>query len=235
MSAIKDDRGYNQIFEQSKGNLIRLERRADWMIGEMKIDPEKKILEIGCGTGYLANYVARTTRMQFVGSDLCAPFIEEARKLYVLPNLIFENLDFNKAAESVHNKFDYIIGNGILHHLYFNLDNVFTTFTHLLNPGGKIIFMEPNIYNPYVAAIFKNKRLRKWAHLEPDEMAFSRKFVREKLANAGFSDIRISYRDFLLPGIPTWLITPSIVIGNLLEKTPIKVVSQSILISAIWQ
>ena len=54
MSAIKDDRGFNQIFEQNDGNLIRLKRRAEWMIHEMDATSNKKILEIGCGTGYVA-------------------------------------------------------------------------------------------------------------------------------------------------------------------------------------
>ena len=232
MSAIKDDRGFNQIFEQSEGNLIRLKRRANWMIAEMDVVPGKKILEVGCGTGYVAYNIAQTTGMKVLGSDLCVPFIDEARTKYILPNLSFEVLDFNKAAESVHNKFDYIIGNGILHHLYYNLDEVFITFRNILNPGGKIIFMEPNLYNPYVAAIFKNKYLRKKASLEPDEMAFSKSFIRKKLEVAGFSKIKVDYKDFLLPGIPKWLISPSIAVGNFLEKTPLHVVSQSILISA---
>ena len=232
MSAIKDDRGFNQIFEQSEGNLIRLKRRANWMIAEMDVVPGKKILEVGCGTGYVAYNIAQATGMKVLGSDLCVPFIDEARTKYILPNLSFEVLDFNKAAESVHNKFDYIIGNGILHHLYYNLDEVFITFRNILNPGGKIIFMEPNLYNPYVAAIFKNKYLRKKASLEPDEMAFSKSFIRKKLEVAGFSKIKVDYKDFLLPGIPKWLISPSIAVGNFLEKTPLHVVSQSILISA---
>jgi 2-polyprenyl-3-methyl-5-hydroxy-6-metoxy-1,4-benzoquinol methylase len=170
--------------------------------------------------------------MQMIGSDLCEPFIEEARKKYILSNLSFLVLDFNKAAATVHNKFDYIIGNGILHHLYYNLDEVLLTFKNLLNQQGKIIFMEPNIHNPYVAAIFKNKRLRKQAHLEPDEMAFSKKFIGEKLTAAAFRNIKVKYKDFLLPGTPRLLVKSSIVIGNVLEKTPLKFVSQSILICA---
>ncbi len=233
MSAIKDDRGFNQIFEQSEGNLVRLKRRADWMIAEMDIQPGKKVLEIGCGTGYVAYNIAKQTNMQVLGSDLCVPFIEEARANYSHPQLQFEVLDFNKAAESMHHTFDYIIGNGILHHLYYTLDEVFQTFRKLLEPGGKIIFMEPNLYNPYVAAIFKNKYLRKKASLEPDEMAFSKKFIRRKLTSANFTDIKVSYKDFLLPGIPSWLIKPSIAIGNVLEKTPLDIVSQSLLISAV--
>jgi len=170
--------------------------------------------------------------MQVIGSDLCKPFIEGAKQQYILPNLSYDTLDFNQAATQVDQKFDYIIGNGILHHLYYNLDEVLVTFKKLLNKDGKIIFMEPNIYNPYVALIFQNKTLRKWAKLEPDEMAFSKSFINEKLEKAAFKNINIVYKDFLLPGVPRPLVMPSIVIGNILEKTPLKYISQSILICA---
>jgi 2-polyprenyl-3-methyl-5-hydroxy-6-metoxy-1,4-benzoquinol methylase len=170
--------------------------------------------------------------MQVTGTDLCIPFIEEAIEKYILPNLSYSTLDFNKAAQNVNDKFDYIIGNGILHHLYYHLDEVLQTFKKILRPQGKIIFMEPNIYNPYVAAIFKNKTLRKVAKLEPDEMAFSKTFIRKKLEAAAFKNIDITYKDFLLPGIPKWAVKPSIVIGNVVEKTPLRFLSQSILIKA---
>lgn len=232
MSAIRDDRGFNQIFEQNKVNLIRLKRRADWFIGHMQPAPDKSVLEIGCGSGFMSYHIAKTTAMHVIGADLCVPFIEEARKKYTSPNLKFEVLDFNEASERIQHKFDYITGNGILHHLYYNLENVLNTFQKLLTPQGRIIFMEPNIYNPYVAAIFKNKLLRKMAKLEPDEMAFSKGFIDKKLQAAGFKNIQITYKDFLLPGIPVWAVTPSIILGNVLEKTPLKIISQSILITA---
>jgi 2-polyprenyl-3-methyl-5-hydroxy-6-metoxy-1,4-benzoquinol methylase len=230
-----DDRGYNQGFKETPAHKKRTERRADWMISEMKVHPDSKIMEIGCGTGYLSYCIALKTNMQVIGSDLCVPFIESAREKHLLPNLSYEILDFNIAGENITGKFDYIIGNGILHHLYYGLDTVLVTVRKILNTGGKIIFMEPNIYNPYVAAIFKNKMLRKWARLESGEMAFSGTFIRQKLATSQFGNINIKYKDFLLPGMPQWLINPSIVIGNFLEKTPLKLVSQSILISAVKQ
>lgn len=230
--SIVDDRGYNQGFKETYALLRRMERRADWMIHEMSAASDKKVLEIGCGTGYVSFYIARKTNMQVTGTDLCIPFIEEAMEKYILPNLSYSTLDFNKAAQNVNDKFDYIIGNGILHHLYYHLDEVLQTFKKILRPQGKIIFMEPNIYNPYVAAIFKNKTLRKVAKLEPDEMAFSKTFIRKKLEAAAFKNIDITYKDFLLPGIPKWAVKPSIVIGNVVEKTPLRFLSQSILIKA---
>jgi 2-polyprenyl-3-methyl-5-hydroxy-6-metoxy-1,4-benzoquinol methylase len=231
-TSIVDDRGYNQGFRETPSLLKRMERRADWMIGLMGDLKDKKALEIGCGTGYVSWYIAEKTGMQVLGSDLCIPFIEGANERYRLPNLRYEVLDFNEAAASVHNRFDFIFGNGILHHLYYNLDKALVTLKSLLNPGGRIIFMEPNIYNPYVAAIFRNRILRKWARLEPDEMAFSRKFISQRLLEAGYRNVRVEYRDFLLPGVPSFMIAPSIIIGNVLERTPVRVISQSILISA---
>jgi len=231
-TSIVDDRGYNQGFKESASSRKRMERRADWMIEEMDIESGKSVLEIGCGTGYLSYYIAKKTGMRVAGTDLCRPFIEEATRNYILPNLSYYIVDFNQAAESVHEPFDYVVGNGILHHLYYNLKESLLTLKRLINPGGKIIFMEPNIYNPYVSAIFKNKALRKWARLEPDEMAFSKKFIESELDHAGFENIKVKYKDFLLPGIPALFINPSIVLGNFLEKTPVKFISQSIFITA---
>ena len=149
----------------------------------------------------------------------------------MLPNLKFEVLDFNQPKDVKGRTFDYIICNGILHHLYFRLDPALATLFALLNPRGRIIFLEPNIYNPYCAFIFNYAR--QWANLEPDEMAFSKGFITKKLDIAGFKNTVVDYKDFLLPGVPRIMVQPSIAIGNVLEKIPlIKMVSQSIFINA---
>jgi SAM-dependent methyltransferase len=233
MANIKDDRGYNQLWGDSKATRVRTERRCDYMISQMEVLPQKSIMEIGCGLGKNAFMLGKKTGMQVLGTDLCIPFVEEARETHRLTNLRFEVLDFNKADEFHGEKFDYIIGNGILHHLYYQLDSAFENMLKLLKDGGKIIFYEPNIYNPYVYFIFSYPNLRKKAHLEPDEMAFSKGFVTEKLQKAGYKNIKVEYKDFLLPGIPDFLITPSVVVGDVLEKIPlVRNVAQSIFITA---
>jgi 2-polyprenyl-3-methyl-5-hydroxy-6-metoxy-1,4-benzoquinol methylase len=232
MTNIKDDRGFNQGFKLVKSTEVRMRRRADWMIADMISDPNKRVLEIGCGTGEVSFWIAEKTGMQILATDLCVPFIDQAKENLMLPNLQFEVLDFNKPEQIKNRTFDYIIGNGILHHLYFHLDDALLTLKNLLKKNGKIIFMEPNIYNPYCAVIFNFAR--KWAHLEPDEMAFSKSFITEKLKVSGFTNIKVEYKDFLLPGIPEALVKPSIIIGNVAEKIPLlKCVSQSIYIVAV--
>jgi 2-polyprenyl-3-methyl-5-hydroxy-6-metoxy-1,4-benzoquinol methylase len=228
---IKDDRGFNQGFKLVKSTEVRMRRRADWMIADMIADPSKSVLEIGCGTGEVSFWIAEKTGMQVLATDLCVPFIDQAKKNLQLPNLQFEVLDFNEPEQVKNRTFDFIIGNGILHHLYYHLDEALITLKSLLKKDGKIIFMEPNIYNPYCAVIFNFAR--KWAHLEPDEMAFSKSFITQKLKVVGFTNIKVEYKDFLLPGIPEFLVKPSIIIGDVVEKIPLlKCVSQSIYIVA---
>lgn len=233
MSSIKDDKGYNQGFELVTSTRIRMMRRASFFSKAMEPGKDKQALEIGCGTGEISYWIARDAGISVLGTDICVPFIDQAAEQYKLDNLRYEVLDFNNPGQIMGRKFDYVFGNGILHHLYYNLDNSLLAIKALLKPGGKLIFMEPNIYNPYCQLIFKIPALRKWANLEPDEMAFSNVFIRKKLEQAGYTDIRVTFRDFLLPGIPAFLVKPSIFIGNIAERVPlVRVMAQSIFIEA---
>ena len=230
---VKDDRGFNQGFMLVPSTEVRMRRRAAYMIAKM--DPLKNgtVLEIGCGRGEVSYWIAEKTNNQVVGSDLCVPFIDEAKKYFELPNLSYEVLDFHKPYQMQNRKFDYIVGNGILHHLYHKLDDALLTLKSLLNPGGKIIFIEPNIYNPYCALIFKVSLMRNLANLEPDEMAFSGSFIKQKLNAVDFINIETEYKDFLLPGVPSWTVQPLISVGNILERIPvIDHFAQSVFITA---
>lgn len=239
MASVKDERGFNQSFKKTEASIIRLQRRFDYMIDQMdvaKLNPSTKVLEIGCAEGEGIDYLVRKTGVKGLGIDLSKKFIDSARKQYESPDLSFEVVNFNEP-ETFKGKmelgtFDYVIGNGILHHLYYNLDQSLVNLRKLLKPDGKIIFIEPNIYNPYVALIFKVPYLRKKAYLEPDEMAFSSGFIKQKLKAAGYSKWKVEIRDFLLPNVPEFLIKPVISIGNVLEKTPLTYIAQSVFITA---
>ncbi|MSU73883.1 class I SAM-dependent methyltransferase [Candidatus Kaiserbacteria bacterium] len=233
MANIKDDRGYNQGYELSLSTTVRMKRRTKLLLSEMKLTPAMRILEIGCGTGEVAYWMAEQTSAQVLGTDLCIPFIEGAKEKYQLPNLEYRVLNFNDADVLSGEQFDYVVGNGILHHLYYNLDEGLVSIRSLLKENGKMLFLEPNFYNPYIYLIFSYPKLRALAHLEPDEMAFSKRFIKAALTRAGFVHVEVDYKDFLLPGIPSLFITPSIWLGAILERLPfIKQVSQSIFIRA---
>ncbi len=234
MASIKDDRGYNQGFEPGKALIIRTKRRSDWMISLMREDNEIDILEIGCGTGEISSNLSKKENFKVLGTDLCLPFINRAQNTYASSNLKFQVLDFRNPQVLGDKKFDYIVGNGILHHLFYDIESSLLTMKMLLKDNGKILFIEPNIYNPYCFLIFKTfKYLRKMANLEPDEMAFSGSFIKKVLRKLEYSGIEIQHKDFLLPNTPDYLINSVIRIGSFFEKIPIiKFMSQSIFISA---
>jgi SAM-dependent methyltransferase len=240
MPSIVDNRGYNQGYKTSESVSVRTERRVNYMLCRMVKRKDLRILEIGCGTGRHSFLLAHKTGAYVLATDICAPFIEEASKNFSLPNLEYRQLDFNDAStlekELGGNKFDYIVGDGILHHLYHNLSNSLAAIYTILKPGGGIVFLEPNFWNPYCLVIFNIPLFRKLARLEPSEMSIRRGFIHEKLAKAGFDNIIIRYRDFLVPGIPAFMIKPVIAVGAVLEKIPVlDMLAQSVFIYAAKQ
>jgi hypothetical protein len=53
------------------------------------------------------------------------------------------------------------------------------------------------------------------------------------LREAGFGGIEVEYRDFLVPGVPDWMIGPLVNGGRVAERTPgLKHLAQSLFISA---
>jgi SAM-dependent methyltransferase len=235
VSSIADDRGYNQGFVPTKALEVRSSRRCQRMVAEMVLPRPHRILELGCGTGHISKLLAMNAGTDVLGTDLCRDFIEQARRDHLAPNLSFEVLDVRSPdlSERLGRQFDYIVGNGILHHLYEDLDRVLPGLKDLLAPGGKLIFWEPNLYNPYVFLIFKIGLLRRMTRLEPQEMAFTKEWISRKLADSGFSHFRVEYSDFLLPNTPYRLIQYVIRAGDILERMPlINRWAQSLFISA---
>ena len=240
MASIIDERGFNQGYELTTAQKIRIKRRATATVSEMQspTNPgenlDADILEIGCGTGELSLELAKITGARVTGIDLSQKFIDYAIGNHRYPNLRFLVADLDGSpSNSPSEKYDYIVGNGILHHLYSQLDYFLPALGRWLVPGGRIIFWEPNLRNPYVFLIFKVAILRRTARLEPHEMAFTPKFIREKLKAAGFSHVRAIPRDFLLPNTPASLISTVIKIGDLLERVPVlRACAQSVFLSA---
>jgi len=240
MSSIVDERGFNQGYQLSIAQKARLQRRARAIVAEMRLPAERNrkldvhILELGCGTGELAFELAKIAGARVTGADRSQKFIDYASANYRHPNLRFLVANFSDSSHGVADeKYDYIVGNGILHHLYYRLDKFLPTLAFWLRPGGRLIFWEPNLKNPYVFLIFKVAALRRMARLEPEEMAFTPRFIQRKLTTAGFCQVRAITRDFLLPNTPARLISLVVKIGDYLEKVPVvRGCAQSIFLTA---
>jgi putative flippase GtrA len=64
-------------------------------------------------------------------------------------------------------------------------------------------------------------------------MAFPKRHILDIAKRTGFNEVRVDYKDFLLPGIPSGFIVPSIVVGAVFEQVPLlNMLAQSIFIRA---
>ena len=239
MSSIQDERGYNQGFKLNVAQNIRLIRRADKICSEMNLPANInlrdniKILEIGCGTGELSNILSKKTFCKVTGIDISNKFIEIATNRYQSNNLnfaVYNLTNYNINFPSI--KYDYIVGNGILHHLYNDLGEFLPKIKLMLNTEGKLIFWEPNYNNPYIYFIFKFNIFRKLAKLEPCEMAFTRNYIVKLLNKSGYKSVSAIESDFLLPSTPKKLIKFAINLSNILECCSLtRIFAQSLFIT----
>ncbi|MBW7895639.1 MAG: methyltransferase domain-containing protein [Opitutaceae bacterium] len=223
MANIVDEQGHNQIFAPGPAQALRLRRRAAAIIQALPANAgPRHLLELGCGMGEMARQLAEQTDAHVTGVDISEKFIAHARAEHRRPNLDFMLADLTRQIPAAGaDRYDAITGNGILHHLYHHLDTVLPALRRWLKPGGRLIFWEPNLWNPYVWLIFSFAPLRLKAKLEPDEMAFTPRYIHRRLHTAGYVNIRVTTRDFLLPNTPTGLVPPVVAASDLLDRIPL--------------
>jgi ubiquinone/menaquinone biosynthesis C-methylase UbiE len=192
--------------------------------------PESKVLELGCGTGYFTREIIKTGA-EITAIDISPDLINAASGSIRASNVKFL-VDNAYSMAFKDERFDYIVGSSVLHHLHIN--SAVTEIYRVLKQGGKIAFTEPNMMNPQIALQKNISFLKRLAGDSPDETAFFRWGLKKLLSEAGFKEVKITPFDFLHPAIPKRLIGAISVIGNYFEKIPvIKEIAGSLYITAI--
>jgi SAM-dependent methyltransferase len=207
----------------------RADRRAAFFVEHADLRPGRQALEIGCGTGLFAERTARSGAT-VLGIDLSTDLLTKARaRLRDVANVRLERGDVHRLPHP-DGAFHAVYGSSILHHL--DLQAALGEAHRVLQPGGRIVFTEPNIFNPQVAWMFLLGP-REYFGLSPDEMAFSRFRAANVLRGLGFAEIRIQPFDFLHPGVPASWIGPVARVGEIVESVPgVREIAGSLLIRA---
>jgi len=210
----------------------RLRRRAVLIKEALGRLSDPAVLELGCGTGMLTQYVLeQMPRLRLLGCDISPKALRiAAGRCAAYRSVRFCVADvLSMACKPA--AFDAVIGNAVLHHL--PVDGAVREIFRVLKPGGVLALFEPNMLNPQVAVEKNVPVVGRWLQNTEDETAFFRWPLADRLRTAGFHRVSVQPFDFLHPIVPAPLMGVVDGLGRLLEKTPVmREIAGSLLIRA---
>ncbi len=214
----------------SPAGIIRAKRRAKLIIEAANITSDSKTLEIGCGTGLFTEIVSKTGA-EITACELAEQLISIAEKKTYFSNVQFLNQDISSVGPEYNNSYDVVWGSSVLHHL--DLDIFLPKLFDLINPGGYLVFTEPNMLNPQIWLERNVNYIRKKTGTSPDETAFYRGSLKKLLLGKGFIKVSIKPHEFLHPATPKFLIPMVQSLSFLAEKLwGVREIAGSLLIKA---
>lgn len=228
-NAEKDQALFNSIahsyFQKDLHPAHRLARklRLEQTIGNVDHINMPSILEVGCGGGFAAEYLAGKYSY-YLGLDYSAELISFAEKQHQIPAANFTVADI--ATFDTEIRFDVILMVGLLHHLE-DPSGILSSITRFLKPGGKIYANEPQNGNPVISfARWIRKKID--SSYSEDQLEYSRKDLIEMSKRAGLDQITVRPQGLLSTpfaevSLPLqWLMTPiskaCCVVDHFLEK-----------------
>lgn len=122
-------------------------RQIDRLIEVAGIDADQRVLEVGAGMGrYTIPLAERLPGLEAM--DLSAHLLERLRDLapegFDVPMHVGDASD---PPDGLVGRYDVVIGFFVLHHVH-DLAAVMSGVVRMLKPGGRVILLEPNPYNP---------------------------------------------------------------------------------------
>jgi SAM-dependent methyltransferase len=195
----------------------RAARRGALIAARAALGPGDRVLEIGCGTGLFTSYFAESGAA-IVAVDISEPLLVRARSRNLPADRVtFLCRRFEDCA--LEGPFDAVVGSSILHHL--ELDAALGRIRELLKPAGRIAFAEPNMLNPQIAVQKNVPAIKRWLGDSPDETAFVRWRIANRLVRAGFEAVEVTPFDWLHPSTPPPLIPAVSAVGRVIERLPV--------------
>ena len=111
----------------------------------LDLRPDSSVLEVGCGSGGYALYIAEKVGCRIVGLDINALGIGNANQLALARSLAsearFEQCDASKSLPFEGDTFDAVFANDVLCHLP-GRPEVLGEMFRILKPGGRMLFSD---------------------------------------------------------------------------------------------
>ena len=124
-----------------------LKHQVDELARVAALRPGERVLDVGCGMGrYTLLLAERGYAVE--GLDLSPVLLQRLRVFNGGRfNIPLHSADVMKPPAELEGRFDAVVGFFALHHMH-NLELCFRGMAKLVRPGGRIVFLEPNAFNP---------------------------------------------------------------------------------------
>ena len=204
----RDPRSFDHLAEEYDF-AASLERRPDFFLSHLP-QRRRRVLDVGCGTGILAEELARHFQA-VVGIDISEPMLAIACRKRAAANIEYRRADVNQLV--LEEKFDAIVSHTTFHHLE-DVPRTLSVLKTALEPDGRLILVDNVVRWPFLVRHtslrnalsclkFPSDALRYGLH--PARRLFQFRVSRSWLAHV-MADQKLSADDFrevygqLLPG-----------------------------------
>jgi SAM-dependent methyltransferase len=175
------------------------ERQLQAVLDFGGVEPQHRILEVGCGMGRFTLLLAERG-YAVEGLDLTPRLLEELRQFNAGRHEIpLHCADLRQPVPELLGRFDRILGFFTLHHMR-ELERCFASAYAMLKPGGRVTFVEPNAWNPLFYLQIMLTPGMTWQG-DGGVAQMRRAVVLPALAQAGFTDLALERFGFFPPAL----------------------------------
>jgi 2-polyprenyl-3-methyl-5-hydroxy-6-metoxy-1,4-benzoquinol methylase len=197
ISAQPGTKEFYEIFDKKRESFAYEPYEFSNLIHDYALYADKKVLDYGCGNGYVLHKYAENNASVF-GLDITEKAIELSKKRFQLYGLEgkFNVVDGNSIPFE-NNYFDVVCSMGVLHHIS-NPEPMIAELERVLKPEGKIIIMLYNkrsfknlIFIPILKLLhpkYKNRSLQEIRNMNDGEecplaLVYDKNDIRKMLRN----------------------------------------------------
>ena len=163
------------------------EQREEAIYKILQKENVHRVLDVGCGLGKVPVYLAKKG-LNVIGIDVSPRLIKLAKKKSIKNKV---NVQF-KLTElgnfKVRKKFDAVMFAGVLEHIE-DEERLMREAKRLLKKNGKIVITDMPTFN-----LLYHPRDKRIGHVR----RYTKKLIRKKLENQGYTNIKLSYYNFLM-------------------------------------
>jgi dolichol-phosphate mannosyltransferase len=181
----------------------RLRWRANATRHALHIAPHETVLELGAGSGVWTEHLTSVLREE--SAITAAVFNPNLANLARARDLAAtEIINVSQEDDLAPQSYDYVVGTAMLSHNLWR-ENL-AWIVRLLKPGGQLLFLEANYWNPQVFAKAHSRRIARWSHNAECQIALRESEIRQAARGEGLEEVVVVPYDILHPRTPKRLV-----------------------------